>query len=132
MGEIKQFTLRGTYVSGWQSASGLWQQDILAKQAVDFPEIHEMFPGTFNIRLDPPVEYVPPDVAQLRALKAQSCISKVARVVAINQQSLEAYIYDGGWPANTLELLSREHLSNKLALNIGDPVVIEVQESLDC
>jgi hypothetical protein len=121
--------LRGTYVEGWQAASGNWMDDIIANQEDSFPLIHEMFPGTLNIRLEEPQEYVPSDISKLRAIKNQSCISKVVRVVNINDQSIEAFIYDGGWPANTLELLARENLSKALNLGIGDTVILTIEEN---
>jgi hypothetical protein len=68
--------LRGTYIEGWQAASGNWYEDIIAKQEDCFPMIHEMFPGTLNIRLVEPQEYVPADIPKLRAVKDQSCISE--------------------------------------------------------
>ncbi len=127
--EADVFTVRGHYVSGWQAASGNWKEDIIAKQESDFPLIHEMFPGTLNIRLEEPEEYVPSDIPRLREIKNQSCVSKVAKIVSINERPIEAYIYNGGWPSNTLELLSRECLTEYLGIAIGDPVKITIQEN---
>jgi hypothetical protein len=124
----KTFVLRGKYVSGWQSASENWELDVCANQKDAFPEIDQMFRGTFNVRLIDPPRYVPVDIPQIRAKKDASCISKIAKVIKINESPIEAFIYDGGWPADTIELLSAANISEMLDISPEDSVTLVVQE----
>jgi len=123
--------LRGKYVSGWQSASTNWDIDVRINQKNPFPEIDKMFRGTFNVRLIDPPRYVPADIPQIRAKKDVSCISKIAKVININESPIEAFIYNGGWPPDTIELLSAVNISESLNLRVGDYVCITIQEYAD-
>jgi len=94
-----------------------------------FPRIRRMAVGTFNIRLSSPCRYEPSDIPALREANGdQSCISQAARVVEINGRPIEAWIYDGGWPDDTVELLSEVRLAETLAIVPGDRVVLVVHE----
>jgi len=125
----RTFNLTGCYVSGWQSASSNWIEDIVANQKDEFPMISEMYKGTFNIRLIDPVEYVPADIPLMRAKKNRSCISKIAKIITINGSPIEAFIYNGGWASDTIELISTINISQSLGLSLEDTVTIEVQEA---
>jgi len=124
----KTSVLVGKYVSGWQSASKNWDLDILANQKDTFPEIDKMFRGTFNVRLIDPPCYLPADIPLIRAKKDGSCISKIAKVIKINESPIEAHIYDGGWPTDTIELLSVVNISETLDLCLDDLVTLTIQE----
>ncbi len=127
----RTFSLRGEYVSGWRSASENWDDDIVANQKDDLPTIEEMCRGTFNIRLIEPAEYTPADIPQIRARKGGSCISRLAKVTQINGSPIEAFIYDGGWPPNTIELIARVNISQTLGLSLEDSVTVVIQEDTE-
>lgn len=94
-----------------------------------FPRIHQMAVGTFNVRLIRPARYEPSDIRALREANGdQSCISQAARVVEVNGRSIEAWIYDGGWPDDTVELLSEVGLAEAFGASPCDKVVVVVHE----
>ena len=121
--------LEGVYVQGWGSATPDWHRRICPMQEQLFPCIHQMAVGTFNVRLTSPGRYEPSDIRTLRQANGdQSCISQVARVVEINGRLLEAWIYDGGWPDDTVELLSEVRLAETLGARPGDRIVLVVED----
>lgn len=130
---IVALIIKGHYVDGWGSASGNWQTDIVANQTDAIPNIADMYPGTFNVRLIDPPEFVPNDIAAIRARKPGSCVSRTTQVTHINNHPLVAYIYNGGWPANTLELIAESNIAQQLHIVKGDEVILtlEVTEGLE-
>ena len=121
--------LDGVYVEGWGSATPDWRGRICPMQEKLFPRIHQMAVGTFNVRLTSPARYEPSDIPALRSANGdQSCISQTARVVEINGRPIEAWIYDGGWPDDTVELLSEATLAKTLGVAPGDKIVFVVHE----
>lgn len=111
---------------------------ICADHEEEFPEIHQCHPGTFNVVLSEP--YLPPDETRLRqksrARGLSVCryedgnhVSPYAKVVAINESQVEAWIYRGGHGNRpVLELLSRLKLSEHLHLSNGAPVSLTIEE----
>ena len=123
--------LEGVYVQGWGSATPDWHRRICPMQEQCFPRIRQMVVGTFNVRLTSPGRYEPSDIRTLREANGdQSCISQVSRVVEINGRLLEAWIYDGGWPDDTVELLSEVRLAETLGIRPGDKVVLIVEDRM--
>ena len=126
---MKIIVLKGVYAEGWNSASDNWDLDIVPNQGKTFPEIKDMYKGTFNIKLTEPREYVPGDISEIRAKNGnRSCISNLCIVTSINKTPIEAYIYNGGWPSDTIELIANRNISKLLNLKLGDLVTINVSE----
>lgn len=117
----------GPYVSGWGSASGNWNEDIVKRQIEALPSIGDMCTGTFNLKLICPNEFVPNDIEAIRKVNPGSCISRTTKVTRINDVTTEAYIYNGGWPSDTLELISKVHIAKEFELNLNDVVTVELE-----
>jgi len=127
----------------WATASGhvtkFWEQ-ICADHEEEFPKIHQCEPGTFNVLVSDQPPYLPPDDEKYRAMARErgrrsnwyadgNHISPRAKVVAINNKEVEAWIYRGGHTDKpVLELLSPVKLSEKALLRHGDAVALLIDE----
>lgn len=135
----KTITVKGIYRSGTGHASTNWNQ-VCADHEEEFPLIRECVAGTFNIAMAKTSEYIPPDdsIYRTRAKKRGESVKRYehgnhlapcAKVVEINGQKVEAWLYRGGNPAPyTLELISRQRLAEHLNIQNGDELTVVIKE----
>lgn len=135
----KTITVMGVYRSGTKHTSTNWNQ-ICADHEEEFPLIHECVAGTFNISMTKTSEYMPPadSLYRSRAKKRGEAVGRYehgnhlapcAKVVEINGQEVEAWLYRGGNPEPyTLELISRQKLTEHLNIQNGDELAVLIQE----
>ena len=133
-------TLKGRYRahhSGFASAN--WKQ-ICTDHEEEFPQIRDCHPGTFNILITGEARYLPPNEHQYRHMaKARGLsvrryvdsnhVSPCAKVIEINGNAVEAWLYRGGHGDQpTLELLSRKPLADTLCVQDGDELTVRIVE----
>lgn len=133
--------LKGRYVShngGSCGADGSVSKNwegIVAAHKDEFPAIQECIPGTFNVWITKPENYLPPSEQKYRKLSAEHWnrekghhISPVAKVTMINGIDVECWIYRGGHEGQpVLELLSKEELETKLGVQPGKLLTLELE-----
>lgn len=91
-------------------------------------------PGSFNLKLRDPRTYAPPRDRELKeeARKRGQCggnhISQFAKVRELNGKPVEAWLYRGGHPNDSLELLSRIRLRDFLGVADGAEVIVIIEE----
>jgi hypothetical protein len=128
MGEGKTVEVCGCHTKGKGNVSKeeVWKA-ICAKYRKEFPQIHKCFRGTFNVKLADGEEYTPPGDAGYKKRGAMDYISPCAKVVAINDKPVEAWIFRGGfWKDNVIELLA-EPLPTDLTVE-GRRVVLKIEQ----
>ena len=100
----------------------------------ELPAIREFAPGSFNLTLLDPRKYVPPrdrelkDESRRRGQSGGNHISKFAKIVALDGKPVEAWIYRGGHPDNSIELLSKVRLRDFLGASNGVIVLVTIEE----
>lgn len=132
--------LRGDYVSHRASAAGadgttnrIWKSMVDAHQ-VEFPPITECVPGTFNVWITDPRNYVPPNETKYRELSRVHWnrpeghhISPVAKITRINDVDIECWIYRGGHNDKPIiELLARIPLAANLNIKPNQPITLQL------
>lgn len=132
--------LKGKYVSHIERCCGAdgsvaknWD-GIVATHKDEFPSIQQCFPGTFNVWITEPENYLPPDENRYRSLSTKFWgrekghhISPVTIVSKINTVDVNCWIYRGGHEGQpVLELLSEEPLAAKLGIKPDGFVVLEL------
>ncbi len=128
---MPEVNLKGKHVSGNGWVSKKWTQ-ICEDHQEQFPAINTCVSGSFNIQiLDG--SYVPPGDELYRRVSSGNYISPRAKVIKINDKEVEAWIYCGGHPGGTLELLSADRLCVKLedSLEALDILIQEVPEGTE-
>jgi CTP-dependent riboflavin kinase len=123
----RNITVKGTYSqgSGWVSSN--WE-NICSKHEEEFPRIRHCYPGTFNIKLDSP--YEPPDENNYKQ-RASNYLSPRAKVIEINGNAVEMWIYRGGHPNTILELVLLCQLAHHLSLCHGAAITATILELSD-
>lgn len=133
-------TLNGKYVSHIERCRGAdgsvaknWDK-IVAGHKDEFPSIERCFPGTFNVWITEPENYMPPYEDRYRSLSAifwgrpeGHHISPVIKILKINDEDVECWVYRGGHRGQpVLELLSEDNLLEKLRIEPDALVVLEL------
>ena len=100
----------------------------------ELPDIRVFEPGSFNLTLRKPLTYVPPcdrefkAAARGRGQDGGNHISPLAKVICLNGNSVEAWLYRGGHPNNSLELFSKIRLKEFLRVSAGAEVIVIIEE----
>ena len=116
----------GVYIKdATKSVSQHWDQ-ICADFEMEFPQIRECCPGTFNIEIKEPLNYVLPDEEVYREMaKARGLLvgryedgnhlSPRVKVIQMNSECIEAWIYRGGHRHRPIiELIAKRKLADCL------------------
>lgn len=135
----KTIMIKGRYHRGTKHTSTNWNQ-ICADHEEEFPLIRECVSGTFNISMTGEQEYIPPNDSEYRtkAKKRGESVKRYehgnhlasrAKVIEINGQKVEAWIYRGGNPEpSILELISRQRLAEYLNIQPEDELTVLIKE----
>ena len=129
--------VRGKKTRGTRSSTRNWSQ-ICADHVEEFPLIQEMECGTFNVALEVGCNYRPPDDTKYEQMaRNRGCsvdrygdgnhISPRAKVIEINEQSFEAWIYRGHNQARVLELIAYKRISETFNISDGDIVLLKIE-----
>jgi CTP-dependent riboflavin kinase len=100
----------------------------------ELPGIRGFTPGSFNLTLREPRTYVPPrdrefkEKARRKGQSGGNPISPLARVIELNGKPVEARLYRGGHPDDSLELLSPIRLRDFLGVTDGTEVAVIIEE----
>lgn len=132
----RRVTITGTYCRGNGYVSAKWEQ-ICRDHEEEFPQIRRCHAGTFNIRLA--AAYMPPGEEEYRQRARKrgqpvgryadgNHLSPRAKVVTMNGKPAEAWIYRGGHPVTSLELVSACALADYFSLHDGDTITATIVE----
>ncbi len=100
----------------------------------ELPGIRNFIPGSFNLILQEPRTYVPPndhkfrEEARHRGQREGNHISPLAKVIELNGRPVEAWLYRGGHPDDSVELLSKIRLKDFLGVLEGTEVIVSIEE----
>jgi CTP-dependent riboflavin kinase len=130
-----KIVLKCTYVEHATGHVGGNWSTICSHHEHELPEIRQFEAGSFNLKLRDPRTYVPPrdrefkEEARQRGQSGGNHISPLAKAVEVNGKVIEAWLYRGGHPDDTIELLSKIGLKKLLDIAHGAEVVVTIEEN---
>lgn len=129
--------VRGKKTRGTRSSTRNWPQ-ICSDHVEEFPQIRQMQKGTFNVALEQGCNYRPPGDSKYEQMARDrgnsvnrygdgNHISPRAKVVEVNDQPFEAWIYRGHNKLHVLELIAYKRISETFGISDGDKVLLTVE-----